>query len=196
MKNVRLNLTNKEKFAHNLMGNDSDYSKFCMNEQDIDKMIINEKKEKFNEEVDKHTQELEAQRKAIEEFQQDVADNISNVEIKPLYNRILIKPFAANPFQRMTIDNGIITDIGGMNPNVEFNTITGQLEERDQMIAVGTVIEVGPECKYLQEGDTVFYMKNMPTPVPFFKQGFWTLKEENIIAVVNEGLSERFKSLK
>jgi hypothetical protein len=36
-------------------------------------------------------------------------------------------------------------------------------------------------------------MRNLPTPIPFFKQGLWTLKEENVIAVVNEGLEERFK---
>lgn len=194
--NERLQLTDKEKFAHNLMGNDSDYSKFCMNEQNIEDMIVDEKKRKFNNEVDEHTKALEEQTKAIEEYQQKVADSITKVEIKPLYNRILIKPFASNPFQRMKIENGIITDIGGMNPNVEFNNLTGQLEEREQMIAVATVIEVGPDCKFLKEGDTIFYMKNLPTPVPFFKQGLWTLKEENVIAVVNEGLEERFNSLK
>lgn len=190
--NERLQTTNSEKFAQAIMGNNYDYSQFTMNEQNIEDMITNEKKRKFNEEVDEHTRVLEEQSKAIEEYQQKVADSIANVEIKPLYNRILIKPFASNPFQRMTIENGIITDIGGMNPNVEFNNMTGQLEEREQMIGVATVIEAGPECKYLAEGDTVFYMKNMPTPVPFFKQGLWTLKEDNIIAVVNEGLTERF----
>lgn len=194
--NERLQTTNSEKFAQAIMGNNYDYTQFTMNEQNIDDLITNEKKRKFNEEVDEHTKVLEEQSKAIEEYQQKVADSIANVEIKPLYNRILIKPFASNPFQRMKIENGIITDIGGMNPNVEFNNITGQLEEREQMIGVATVIEVGPDCKYLAEGDTVFYMKNMPTPVPFFKQGLWTLKEDNIIAVVNEGLEERFNNLK
>ena len=196
MNDVRLNLTDNEKLAHNIMGNDSDYSKFCMNEQNIEDMITNEKKAKFNDEVDKHVEELNKQKEAIEKYQENIKDNISKIEIKPLYNRMIIKPFVYNPFQRIQIENGIIVDTGGMNPNTEFNSMTGQWEEREQQIAVATVIEVGPECKYVREGDTIFYMRNLPTPIPFFKQGFWTLKEENIIAVVNEGLEERFKELK
>jgi len=107
-----------------------------------------------------------------------------------------MKPFATNPFQRMTVENGIITDLGGLNPKIQFNDQTGVYEERDQQIIVATVIETGPDCKYLKPGDTVFYYKKLPTPVPFFKQGLFTIKEENIIAVVNEGLSERFNNLK
>lgn len=196
MNNVRLGLTDKEKLAHSIMGDSSDYTKFCMNEQNIDEMIVNDKKNKFNNEVDKRAEELEAQKKAIEDYQEQIQESFSSIEIKPLFNRILVKPFVCNPFQRIKVENGIITDIGGLNPNIQQNDITGEFEERDQNIVVATVVEVGPECKYLKEGDTVFYLKQLPTPVPFFKQGFWTLKEENIIAVVNEGLQERFDKIK
>jgi hypothetical protein len=189
----RLTLTNDEKLAHEIMGDDSDYTRFNMNEQSIDKMIQDEKKRKFNDEVKQHEEELEKQKKAIEEYQESIKENANLFEIKPLYNRIIVKPFAYNPFQQIKIENGIITDIGGMNPNTEFNPNTGQFEEREQNIIVATVVEVGPDCKFLQPGDAVFYMRNLPTPIPFFKQGLWTLKEENVIAVVNEGLEERFK---
>lgn len=192
----RINLTDKEKFAHMIMGNDADYTRFSMNEDNIEKMIEDDKKARFNDQVAKHEEELEKQKQAIEEYQKDLQDNIVKAEIKPLFNRILVKPFVYNPFQRIQIENGIITDIGGMNPNTEFNNQTGQWEEREQNIVVGIVVEAGPECKYLKEGDTVFYMRNMPTPVPFFKQGLWTIKEDNIIAVVNEGLEDRFNAIK
>lgn len=191
----RLKMTNDEKLVHNILGDNGDFSKFNMG-QDINKLIENEKKEKFNNQFDKHAEELESQRKAIESAQNNIAENLERIEIKPLYNRILIKPFAANPFQRMKIENGIITDIGGMNPEIHKNMETGEWEERDQQIKVATVVEVGPECKYVKVGDTVFYLKNLPMPVPFFRQGLWTIKEDNLMAVVNEGLEERFNDIK
>lgn len=194
MKDVRLKFSNNEKLAQQVLENAE--KSFAMNEGDIDELITKEKKLKFNSEVDKHTEELKKQQQIIEDYQKSVAENVSSIEIKPLFNRIMVKPFAANPFQKLTIENGIITDIGGLNPNIEFNNDTGEYQERDQNIIVATVVEVGPECKYIRPGDTVFYLKQLPTPVPFFKQGFWTLKEENIIAVVNENLTERFNGTK
>lgn len=191
MKDVRLKFSNNEKFAQQVV--DSAEKSFALNEGDIDELITKEKKIQFNNEVDKHIEELKHQQEVIEEYQKGISEKVNTIEIKPLFNRILVKPFACNPFQKLTIENGIITDIGGMNPNIEFNRDTGEYQERDQNIIVATVVEVGPECKYVEVGDTVFYLKGLPTPVPFFKQGFWTIKEENLIAVVNEGLSERFK---
>lgn len=186
----RINLTNDEKFASELLGS-SDHINFSM-AKDIDQMIINEKKEKFNNRVDAYKEELDKQYKRVEEYQNKIKENISGLAIMPLYDRLLVKPEPTNPFQRIKIENGIITDIGGMNPNIEFNNDTGEYQERDQNIIVATVVEVGPECKYVKEGDAVMYLKHLPTPVPFFKQGFWTIKEENIIAVVGYGLQERF----
>lgn len=190
MNNVRLKLSNNEKLAQQVIN--SAEKSFAMNEGNIEDLILKEKKLKFNDEVEKHTEKLNEQKKEIEKCQKEIEEKINTIEIKPLFNRILVKPFVCNPFQKITIENGIITDIGGLNPDIEFNRDTGEYQERNQNIIVATVVEVGPECKYIQVGDTVFYFKNIPTPVPFFKQGFWTLKEENVIAVVNEGLSQRF----
>ena len=188
--NDRIKFSNNEKFAQELVKSADNI--FTMNEGDINDVITKEKKIKFNNEVNKHEEELKAQQEVIENYQNEIASKVNTIEIKPLFNRIMVKPFAANPFQKLTVENGIITDIGGLNPNIEFNRDTGEYQERDQNIVVATVVEVGPECKYIQPGDTVFYLKSLPTPVPFFKQGFWTLKEDNVIAVVNEGLSERY----
>lgn len=194
MNDVRLKFTNNEKFAQQAIENAE--KSFAMNEGDIKDLIVKEKKIKFNEQVDEYTEELNKQKEQVEEYQNKISEKVETLEIKPLFNRIMVKPFAANPFQKLTIENGIITDIGGMNPNIEFNRDTGEYQERNQNIIVATVVEVGPECKYTQPGDTVFYLKGIPTPVPFFKQGFWTLKEENLIAVVNDNLTERFNSIK
>lgn len=186
----RVRLSNNEKLAAQVIS--SAEKSFAMNEGNINDLIVKEKKMKFNDEVDRHAEKLKEQQSKIEEYQKEISEKVNSIEIKPLFNRILVKPFAANPFQKLTIENGIITDIGGLSPNIEFNRDTGEYQEMDQNIVVATVVEIGPECKYIEVGDTVFYFKNLPTPVPFFKQGFWTIKEENIIAVVNEGLSQRF----
>lgn len=187
----RIVLTNDEKMANAILGS-SDHINFSM-AKDINKMIVNEKKEKFNSEVDKHKEKLDEQYKRVEEYQQKIQERLPELAIMPLYDRILVKPELTNPFQKTTIENGIITDIGGLNPEIEFNNDTGEYQERNQNIIVATVVEVGPECKYIKEGDAVMYLRHIPTPVPFFKQGFWTLKEENVIAVVGFDLHKRFK---
>ena len=64
-----------------------------------------------------------------------------------------------------------------------------------QFIRTGCVQEVGPECNYIKPGDVIFYRKDTAVPVPFFKQGFMSLAENQVIAVVNEGLTERFNNV-
>ena len=74
--------------------------------------------------------------------------------------------------------------------------MTGKYEEQKQFIITGCVVEVGPEVKYLQEGDVVYYRVDTAVPVPFLKQGLVSINENQVIAVVNEGLTERFNSVK
>ena len=76
------------------------------------------------------------------------------------------------------------------------STDTGEWEEERQFIVTGTVIDVGPECKYLAEGDVIFYRVDTAVPVPFFKQGLVSLSENQVISVINEGLTERFNKVK
>jgi hypothetical protein len=75
------------------------------------------------------------------------------------------------------------------------NTDSGEIEEEKQFIVTGTVIDCGPDVKYLSQGDVVFYRVDTCVPVPFFKQGLVSLAENQIIAVVNEGLTSRFKEI-
>lgn len=106
-----------------------------------------------------------------------------------MFNRVLIKPFKVNPFQKMKVnENGIITELGGYNPHAQFNSVTGKYEEQDPFIVTGCVVEIGPEVKYLRNGDVVYYRKDTAVPVPFFKQGFVSLGESQIIAQVGLNL--------
>ena len=80
-----------------------------------------------------------------------------------------------------------------MTPEYKSNE-TGEIEQERQFIKVGTVIETGYECKFVKSGDVVFYTIASETMVPFFRQGFVTVAENRVIAIVNGNLTERKKN--
>lgn len=196
MKDVRLYSTENEKIAKELLGTDSNFTSVNMKENSLDSLIKKEKARKFNSEVEKYNEKLEQNNKDFEESQDKVEYDISKAEIKPMFSRILVQPFKVNPFQKMKVENGLIIDTGGYTPHTQLNEQTGRYEEQKQFIVTGCVVEVGPEVKYLKEGDVIFYRVDTAVPVPFFKQGFVSLAESQIIAVVNEGLQDRFNNIK
>nr|DAH97480.1 MAG TPA: mHsp60, mHsp10, Mitochondrial, Chaperonin, Complex, Symmetric [Caudoviricetes sp.] len=195
MKDVRIFSTNNEKLAQEARGvNDS--LVFNMSENTVDNLIQKEKASKFNSEVEQYNERLEKNNKDFEESKDKINYDIEKAEIKPMFNRVLVQQFKVNPFQKMEIKGGIIVDTGGYNPHTQFNQQSGKYEEQDQFIVTGCVVEVGPETKYLKEGDVIYFRKDTAVPVPFFKQGFVSLGESQIIAVVNEGLQDRFNKIK
>lgn len=196
MKDVRLYSTENEKIAKELLGTDSNFTSVNMKENSLDSLIKKEKARKFNSEVEKYKEKLEQNNKDFEESRDKVEYDISKAEIKPMFARILVQPFKVNPFQKMKVENGLIIDTGGYTPHTQLNEQTGRYEEQKQFIVTGCVVEVGPEVKYLKEGDVIFYRVDTAVPVPFFKQGFVSLAENQIIAVVNEGLQDRFNNIK
>ena len=196
MKDVRLYSTENEKIAKELLGTDSNFTSVNMKENSLDSLIKKEKASKFNSEVEKYNEKLEQNNKDFKESQDKVEYDISKAEIKPMFSRILVQPFKVNPFQKIKVKNGLIIDTGGYTPHTQLNEQTGRYEEQKQFIVTGCVVEVGPEVKYLKEGDVIFYRVDTAVPVPFFKQGFVSLAESQIIAVVNEGLQDRFNNIK
>lgn len=188
----RVLMTQDEKMAQDIFGTDG--ISFNMAENKIEDLFEKEKARKFNSQVDEYAERLEKHVEGLKEVGEQLGD-ISNVEIKPMFNRILITPFKQNPFQRIKVENGIITDTGGLAPQFK-NMDNGRTEEMEQMIITGAVQEVGPEVKYIVPGDVIMYRKETAMPVPFFKQGLMCLAETQIISVVNEGLEDRFNKIK
>ena len=191
----RINLTENEKLALNTLGT-RDYTSINMNEKRIDKVIEKEKAAKFNSQVDSYMEQMEQRNSEFKEGQESINYDINKAEIKPMFSRILVKPFKQNPFQKMQVKGGLIVDAGGYTPHAEKNPVTGKYEEQREFIVTGCVVEIGPEVKYLQEGDVIYYRIDTAVPVPFFKQGFVSLNENQIIAVVAESLTERFECIK
>ena len=187
-------LTENEKLAHAAVGV-ADHIKFNMQENTIDTIIKKEKANKFNSQVDAYKEALEENNKKTEQAQNEVQYDIEKAELKPMFSRIIVKPLAHNPFHNVQIQGSLIVDAGGYTPHAELNPISGQYEEQKEFIVTGCVVEVGPETKYLKEGDVVYYRRDTVVPVPFFKQGLVSLAENQVIAVVNEGLTERFNNV-
>lgn len=188
----RMIMTQDEKIAQDILGTDG--INFHMGEAKIEDLFEKEKAGKFNAQVDEYADRLEKHVEGLKEVSENLG-NIESVEIKPMFNRILITPFKQNPFQRIKIENGIITDMGGLAPEFK-NMDNGKIEEMEQMIITGAVQEVGPEVKYIVPGDVIMYRKETAMPVPFFKQGLMCIAETQVIAVVNEGLEDRFNEIK
>lgn len=196
MKDVRLKMTDNEKLAVNALGTDVERATINMSENTIDNLIQKENTAKFNNQLEQYKAQLEENKKTLDEAQSQVQYDINQAEIKPMFSRILVKPFKVNPFQKMERAGSIIVNAGGYTPHAEINPMTGKYEEQKQFIVTGCVVEVGPDTKYLREGDVIYYRVDTSVPVPFLAQGFISLDEKQVIAVVNEGLTERFNSCK
>lgn len=196
-KKVNLNYTENDRIARNVAGLESNASYFNMgDDQSLETLFNRQKAETFNNQVEEYVEKFDRHSDLLKQYTESVKSNMNTVEIKPMFSRVLVKPFEQNPFQQIKIsDSGLITDLGGMTPTYKSND-TGEWEEERQFIVTGTVIDAGPECKYLAEGDVIFYRVDTAVPVPFFKQGLVSLAENQVISVVNEGLTERFNRIK
>lgn len=193
MEQPRINLNSNEKMARMASGIESDAKHFVLNGENADQTLKREAASRFNTQVDEYVDKFNQHAENIGEYAKSVKENMHNLEIMPIYNYILIKPFSENPFQRIVVskNSGLITDLGGAKP-IFKNNDNGEYEEEENLIHVGTVLEAGKECKYVKEGDVVMWTKTSEVPVPFFRQGLVLVNENRIIVTINEGLKERF----
>ena len=186
---MRTELNGKEKLAQVVNGMESTGTPIVVNGKSADIILAEEKKGRFNTQVDEYIDKFEKHNKALESYAEELSKDINGLEILPMGSYALIKPFESNPFQRVKVESGIITDLGGYTPTYKSHE-DGQIHEEEQFIHVGTVIDTGWKCEFLKAGDVVFYTTASEAMVPFFKQGF-VVAESRIMAVVNEKLTER-----
>ena len=187
---MRTELNGKEKLAQVVNAMESTGTPIVVNGKSADIILAEEKKGRFNTQVDEYVDKFEKHNKALESYAEELSKDINGLEILPMGSYALIKPFESNPFQRVKVESGIITDLGGYTPTYKSHE-DGQIHEEEQFIHVGTVIDTGWKCEFLKAGDVVFYTTASEAMVPFFKQGFVVVAESRIMAVVNEKLTER-----
>lgn len=188
-------LNSNEKIAMMLNGMEGSGEHIVVNGKSAKEILDREKKMKFNDEVKAMEEKFEKHNQQLMEYANQLSEDLNGVEIMPMLNYALIKPFDNNPFQQIKMEGSIITDLGGMNIGHKSQE-TGEYEDDNTFIKVGTVIEVGTECKFLQAGDIVFYTVASECVVPFYKMGFVVVAEQRVIAVVNEKLTERKNNYK
>lgn len=185
----------KEKLALNVAGETTSRI-MTLDGTTADDVIAERNAKEMNKMVDAYAERFEKHSTNVKEFAEQINERAKNVEILPLGNYVLVKEFNENPFQRIVrSSSGLIIDTGGFAPEVK-NTDSGEYIEEEQFIKVAVVQEVGPECKYLQPGDAIFYAKPSAIPVPFYKQNLVQVNETRVLAVVNEFLTERFEKIK
>ena len=121
-----------------------------------------------------------------------MTEKMDSMEIVPLGTYVLVRPYAKNPFEKIVEEGGIIIT----TPDGSFkNPDTGEQDTEYNLSVQADVIEVGPACKYVKEGDIVYYRRACGVPIPFFRQGFEVVAEQQIHVVINEGIKERFNKL-
>lgn len=189
--------TTGEQLFQTTFGLETDAKHFVMaNGDTLEDIKKREATIKVNEAIAEKEQEINKKIEHALKTSQDIIDNKNELEIMPVYKYILIKPYAENPYQKISVTkSGIITDLSGQAPVYKSNE-TGEFEEEKQIMKVGQVLEVGPEVSYVKEGDDVFYKEFNEVPIPFFKQGLVVVNELSVMTVINSRLKERFNSLK
>ena len=147
----------------------------------------------FNENVNAHKEVIVTGMNAEKEKVNSLLSTPNETEIMPLYNYLLCAPFDKNPFNTITKSEGGLM-LAGEGDIFNKNTDTGEIEESDNIMEVATVMAVGPEVKYIKEGDVIYYRRIQKVPIPFFRSGLIVVNELAVMSVVNTGLTKRFQT--
>ena len=164
------------------------------NAKSIEELAEENAKEKLNDNVEEYIEKLDKHSELLSEYKEKFVDDMKGIELKPMFEGILIKPFDINPFQQIKKSGSIIYDTGGLAPQYK-SMEDGKFHEEEAYVKVGLVVDVGPTVTYVKEGDVVMWRKPSQLDIPFYKQGFVTVGEHAIVAVANEKLTERFNEI-
>lgn len=127
--------------------------------------------------INEFEQMLNDTAKTIVENNMDGVD-MSEVDIIPVNNNVLIKPYLQNPYRYIeTTASGLI--VGVESSKTYKSNETGEIEQNNEVVKCGKVIAVGPACKNVNVGDDVYYTTYSEAKLPFRKKGY---------VIVGEGL--------
>lgn len=103
-----------------------------------------------------------------------------DVEIIPCNTSVLIKFYDKNPYRAIEkTQSGLI--VGMESTKMYKSNETGEMEKNEEVVSCAKVIAVGPKCQNIEEGDDVFAIRHIATPVPFRKKGLFMISEQNIM---------------
>lgn len=188
-RDVNLIPTSNEKVSTAISSEES--KSFVISKDTIETNAILENATKQNEDVNEYLDNLDSYNEQLASEQEDF--DLSTLEMKPLYEGVIIKPYITNPFQRIKKEGGLIVDLGGKSPQYKSHE-DGQIHEEEAFIKVGKVVEVGTKCIYTKIGDIVMWRKPSETMIPFYRQGFVLVNEHSLMTIFNSGLTKRFEN--
>lgn len=149
---------------------------------DYEEAIMADHNSMVNEKID----EWDRKNEEVKAVMQKIKDDIKNIDIRPLGNYVLVKPFTINPFSRMTVlENGLV--IPEFDPSFKDDG-SGDMKEMIKMAEFATVMDVPADNKdsiFVKRNDIVFYQSPESVPIPFYNQGFKLVAIQNIKAVIN-----------
>ncbi len=128
----------------------------------------------------------------IESIAGKVIDNAKDLQIMPINSYVLVKPYDVNPYDKIEVSEG------GLAMNTKehkiFNQDKGEEEQAEMWERVGTVIEVSPTCRFIHEGDDIFYRKGQAVPISFLKLGLEVVAENQVLVIINTDVKERLNA--
>lgn len=156
----------------------------------VEEMAKKEATIKFNQQVEEARADWNAKINEQEAHAKEMEEKMKDLQIVPINSYVLVQPYAKNPFQKMKVtDSGlIIPEYTGVFKNPD----SGMEDQEENLSVQALVIETSPLCKFVKEGDIVYYRRACGVPIPFFSQGFEVVAEQQIQVVVNSGLKDRY----
>ena len=122
--------------------------------------------------------------------QRSIEEKLKTLELIPNGNKIIVLPYPTNPYKKIMQGSIYLGNNGDFK-----NPDSGEMDRLEESIICGKVIELGPDCKFGEIGDDVFYDKRTVYPVPFMSSGFVLTSEPQILVWINENLKARFKMI-
>lgn len=111
--------------------------------------------------------------------------NENEVDIIPCNTGVLIKFYEDNPYRKIErTESGLI--LGIESTKKYKSSETGEMEQNDEYVACAKVIAVGPKCENVKVGEDVFLIKHIAIPVPFRKQGYYIISEQNTLCRIKK----------
>lgn len=98
-------------------------------------------------------------------------------ELKPLFKKVIFQKLD-NPYVESKTDSGVYI------PNAHMSSDSGLVEDAEEMIIYGEVVEIGDQCTEVKIGDGIFVSKMSALWIPFMDQGFMLVDELNIMSLI------------
>lgn len=158
----------------------------------VNEMAKKEATIKFNQQIEEAKADWDAKIEEQEKHAKEMEEKMKDLQIVPINSYVLVQPYAKNPFQKMKVTESglIIPEYTGTFKNPD----SGMEDQEENLSVQALVIEASPLCKFVKEGDIIYYRRACGVPIPFFNQGFEVVAEQQIQVVVNSGLKDRYEN--